>query len=716
MSEPVIAVLPGKPKKSFAYRRLLNQLAGWSILLAIASAALVAGLILRRFAWDQTEPIRYTADIDNAFRQGTRTLQSGYVERYDFEIANPDPRVIMALDYAPGRLAIATLWSRWVHDHDDGGLRSTAERIRRAMRTPYSTLGAKSKEDLVAEWPSEFYPRVRSEKRQYELCQPMLMVNVTGEILSALAIFLLTRRYTLGQPPVYRPVRGAILGFIAALFFWFNPALLSNAHCWPQWDSWVLPFFLWGVLLASLNWWFCAGMLIGAGAMFKGQILFGAPIFILWPLFQGRLMALVRWIIGLLFSTALATCVWLVRTPGFNIVKKHYQPGSVNLNAITWLVYLAVLFSVVVMIVLWPRRREARIPVAIAVAWIIGWIISPFAGQVAAIICFVPLAVGTVYINFKGESWKRWVQLSVGCIAAGILLYPLLLLSDGRFSAQRIAHFTIDIFALALLCIVIKFAPRRAIPFAAAAWMACGALACIPLFNSSTAWFDRGIAFGTHHYERMSSGENNNLADLLQEPGRGWNWTLMEPVFTLPKGPFSDRIAKFLDDVDPGVHLKPGVKIGLPLKYFLLCLWIVSVILCAIGTAVHDRRRSPRFLASIAAPWIMFFAVMTQMHQRYLLWGASISAATVALSPGYAVLSVFLSIVSMSQELMSMITNNPAHSNLADFTETTAYKFFSGWHPGVTYALLLTACIYVFNAVKIDRPGTVALVRGKGDA
>ncbi len=84
---------------------------------------------------------------------------------------------------------------------------------------------------------------------QYYLCRPLLILNITGEIASAIAMFLLVRQWTSGNPrpkilfwPQTRPARSAILGLIAALFFWFDPALIWNAHCWPQWDSWVFPF------------------------------------------------------------------------------------------------------------------------------------------------------------------------------------------------------------------------------------------------------------------------------------------------------------------------------------------------------------------------------------------------------------------------------------------------------------------------------------------
>ena len=72
------------------------------------------------------------------------------------------------------------------------------------------------------------------------------------------------------------------------MLVWCNPLLLIDSHAWPQWDVWILPIFLFAALLASLNRWMLAGMLLGIGCMFKGQMLLAGPVLILWPLFEGR--------------------------------------------------------------------------------------------------------------------------------------------------------------------------------------------------------------------------------------------------------------------------------------------------------------------------------------------------------------------------------------------------------------------------------------------
>jgi len=682
---PVIQTLKPRP----AYGPLLNRTAFWSVFAFICIAALIAGLILRRYAWDQTEPIRYTIDINNAFQQGTDAIRIGYIDRYDEQTSRKDHVWFMDLDYAPGRLAIARLWAYWVREKVDGTITDPTK---------------------IRDWA--FYQRVRQLQQaaelkkktgshvSYDLCKPMLMVNLAGEILSAIAMFFLVRRYTSGKQPNDRPVRGIVLGLVSALFFWFNPALIWNAHCWPQWDSWVLPFFLWALVLASLDWWFCAGLIVAAGAMFKGQILFGAPLFILWPLFQGRLPAVGRWISGLLTATAAVTAVWLVRTPGINSTGEHFIPGSINPHAIEWIVYLTLIFAAMVSIIFGPRKGWMRFPLGVLVAAVVTWLIAAYSNHEFSIIGFIFLAAAGWFIDEQFESWDWRAQLPLGWIAAAILILPIYVLT------KDFVIVGIVLIATAAMGMLIFFAPRRAIPYAACAWIAGAMLTCMPIFNTSDGWFYLGFAYGTHHYEKMASGDNNNLAELLQQE---WQWDdLQAPVFSIPSGDLAESLASLLLHLDPKLtpeQLKaPDGGTNVPLKYLLVSVWIASLILCSIAMSVHDRNRSPRFLIAIATPWIVFFAVMTQMHQRYLLWGASLSAATVAISPGYAFLNIFLSIVAMSQEMQSMFSD-------AHYSDNPVHRFIQQWHPGVAWAVLLTAAIFQYTALKWDKSPAKALAK-----
>src|SRR5262249_35127850 len=97
---------------------------------------------------------------------------------------------------------------------------------------------------------------------------------------------------------------------------WLEPSMILDAHGWPQWDVWVLPFYLLAVLAALKKRWFCCGCLLAAGAMFKGQLLFVTPFFVLWPLWQKRWTRALRVLAGFTATTALIVSPWLLRTPG----------------------------------------------------------------------------------------------------------------------------------------------------------------------------------------------------------------------------------------------------------------------------------------------------------------------------------------------------------------------------------------------------------------
>ena len=53
--------------------------------------------------------------------------------------------------------------------------------------------------------------------------------------------------------------------------------MIWNAHAWPQWDVWLIPFFLLGLLAMSKERWVLAGFVLMIGAAFKGQVLMIAP-------------------------------------------------------------------------------------------------------------------------------------------------------------------------------------------------------------------------------------------------------------------------------------------------------------------------------------------------------------------------------------------------------------------------------------------------------
>ena len=135
----------------------------------------------------------------------------------------------------------------------------------------------------------------------------MLQLNTAAELASSALVFLLiwlwTTRMHNARHPIGAPrpmLRGVLAGIFGAMCFWFNPAIIFDSHCFPQWDVWLIPFFLAAVLLASLKCWFAAGVSVAIAAFLKGQILLVAPIFILWPIFCLHWRAVVAFVAGAL--------------------------------------------------------------------------------------------------------------------------------------------------------------------------------------------------------------------------------------------------------------------------------------------------------------------------------------------------------------------------------------------------------------------------------
>jgi hypothetical protein len=248
----------------------------WVALILATAIAVDLGFRARHALWMATMPIRYTGDITNGWNIGSATAPHGVVNvfnsTYDSQKRQAAKRYWF--DYPPLRLLIMTRWAAWTKEH----------------------FGA-------TRW-----------QPSYEFNWPVLTSNAVAGLLASIAAFLnvwLWRRRSVARP---MPWTGFLAGFIAAMLVWFNPAVLWNGHGFPQWDLWILPFFLFAVLAACLDKFLIAGILVAVGAMFKGQMLTAAPVLLLWPIFAGRWGAAVRFAVGVGFGAACVAAPWLLQT------------------------------------------------------------------------------------------------------------------------------------------------------------------------------------------------------------------------------------------------------------------------------------------------------------------------------------------------------------------------------------------------------------------
>src|SRR5262245_15420340 len=446
-------------------------------------ALFLGGVQLCRWIGGNTRHVRYQHDIVNAFYWGQETLKEGrrlvpvdssanswtglfrgYLALYD-RVKDDAYENDYGLDYPPLRLLTMAIWSKEVRDG---------------------------------------FPWVDNEHPK--LVNPLLKINLFCELLSAAAVFFIVRlcvqrslhAHSTCPGWLSQDHRATICGLAAASVAWLEPSMILDAHGWPQWDVWILPFYLFAALAALKNRWFWCGCLLALGAMLKGQLLFVAPLFVLWPLWQKRGLSALRVVAGFTATAALIVSPWLLRTPS---------------------------------------------------AWI----------AFAAVACISFLVALRYRLAHKGA----WL--------AGIL---------------------------------------------GGAAFVIGALT-----GGSFAWFEIGFLYGTKHYPYLFISSCYNLASLLAAAG----WSLKDNLVSAHAGP---------------------VHFHLTLHWAMRLLFLGAVALCARGAARHTRNRDARVLIAISAPWFLMFALLGQMHERYLVWGAMVSAVALGVNIRLSIIHFLISAAS----------------------------------------------------------------------
>jgi hypothetical protein len=479
-------------------RELLSQIynckfARWALLAVLVIALFLGGVQLRRWIGESTRHVRYQHDIVNAFYWGSETMKEarrlspdeatansfigffrGYVGLYD-RVKHQSYNKEYGLDYPPLRLLVMGIWAREVRNQfpgvDDG------------------------------------HPK---------LVNPLLKINLLCELLSAVAIFFLVRLCLQRQPrapqsPLLRTLpeqhRASICGLAAASVAWLEPSMILDAHGWPQWDAWILPFYLFAALAALKNRWFLCGCLLAAGAMFKGQLLFVTPLFILWPLCQKRWNRSLRFLAGFVATAAMITLPWLLRTPA---------------------------------------------------AWV---------GLFAVISASSLLLLHTSLLHRAA-----WISGIAGC-----------------------ATFVIAAFS-----------------------------------GGSFAWLRVGFLYGSEHYPYLVISSCYNLPTILSKLG----WSLKDPFYSIHLG---------------------SLNLDLTLQWTLRLLYLGGLIACAYGAARQFRDRDPRVLLAITAPWLLMFALLGQMHERYLMWGAVVTAVAMGVSLRLSIIHFIISAASTAMIVHVML-------------------------------------------------------------
>src|SRR5437867_12042344 len=501
----------------------------------LIATVFLAGIQLRRWIGDTTRHVRYQHDIVNGFYWGSEVLKEarrlspdersanswtgfcrGYLALYD-RVKDKAYEKEYALDYPPLRLLVMAIWAKEVRDGFP--------------------------------WVDKDHPK---------LVNPLLKINFICELVSALAIFLLVRECLRRSRPTQSSLlnrlpqqhRGWICGLAAASAAWLEPSMILDAHGWPQWDVWILPFYLFAAFAALISRWFWCGCLLAVGAMLRGQLLFVAPFFVFWPLLQKGWLPTLRVLVGFVVTIALIVSPWLLRTPA------------------AW----------------------------IAVATVAG--ISSL-----------------VVLRYKLPHGAAWLAGIIGC-----------------------AVFVVGAFT-----------------------------------GGSFAWLQVGFIYGTEHYPYLFISSCYNLPSLLAKVG----WSLKDSFLSAHLG---------------SLHL------DITLQWTLRLLYVVALALCARGLARHLRDRDPRALIAIAAPWLLMFALLGQMHERYLMWGAVVSAVALGVSVRLSIIHFIISLASTAMIVHVMLIDKKLDPTLR------AIDFLHGVRPYASFVVLACVAVYLWDALAVRIP------------
>ncbi len=547
---------------------------------------------LRHWVFEETKPIRFREDAERGFAWGKECLRIGYFNLYDdFARRSQDPSVW--LDYAPLRLGVMSFW---------------------------------------AKYNSYRFPDVNLYQNTFEFARPVLWFNCVIELVGIAGMFLLVRHWVRRQNPdlaKQNPNLGWVRAFIAAMLLWFSPAATISAYGWPTWDVWVPTFFIWAIYLACIDLWFLAGVVIGIGAMFKGQQLAVATLFIIWPIasgapkrmFYAAISAITFLLLGVLFQYPLIgiiSAIGLILSIGL-IAYDAIRHGD-WIRVLRWISGLVCAISIVVFG--WMIRTPEG-----NTNWLsIGWILCCLAGAV------------TVWLFFpRSRRFKYLYALSLGFIV----------------------------------------------------------LLCVPFFGASSNWFEYGWRFGTTHFNQLIVGLPNNIPALLTKRFGYYNTETESIVFSITKGHWLGS---------------PGAQINITLRMLMKSIFILLMIPCAISAAGLIKRNDPRFLVAICTPWLLFYMLPLQIHERYLLYFAMASTCFIALSNGMLLISLLTTIFSFAVTLNILLNPTRREQNAFEKPDSIFIQYgnelreyCNSLHPDSAWALVLVTLICLYYSYTSSR-------------
>jgi hypothetical protein len=262
---------------------------------------------------------------------------------------------------------------------------------------------------------------------------------------------------------------------------------------------------------------------------------------------------------------------------------------------------------------------------------------------------------------------KRWIpalRVLAGFIATtALVVSPWLLRTRAAWISVAI------ITGLSLLLLVRYKLPHRGV------WLA-GILGCATFVigafvGGSFAWLQVGFLYGSEHYPYLVISSCYNLPSLLSKVG----WSLKDPFCSLHFG---------------------SLDFHLTLQWTLRLLYLCALAVCAYGAARQVRNWDPRVLIAITAPWLLMFALLGQMHERYLTWGAVVSAVALGVSFRLSIIHFIISAASTAMIVHVMLIDKKLEGTLRAIDLLKHVRPYA--------SVLVLACVAVYLRSTLSMP------------
>jgi hypothetical protein len=653
--ENSVVEIPPAPARdeSAAWQFQAFRIVVWLLIAVVFAITFRLGWTIRRTIFDIFEPIRFISDDSRGCYWGlVASGPEGYLNQYDkMEPQLPerlDQRWDPWLDYAPLRLLVMRHWGFYIRKYFPP---DPSDSLLNAYRTSFAYMA------------------------------PPLYFNAGMEVFGSVCAFLLTRHWVLranAGAPRYA-FEGVWQGAGAAVILWLSPDMMLSSHAWVTWDTWIVPWFLCAALLASLDWWFAAGLALGIGTMFKAQQLCVAPIFVLWPLTQGKFGAIGRWAVGLVFAIAIIGSPWcLTYLPSDKLQAARDVQSTLSVPQ-----YPPDLFQI-------PRRLDR-----VAAIWIV---------EIVLLVAAIPWVLHTLAPESSVRQRTRLgtflYSREMWFVAAALLIFaatcwPFFLKSNRQF-------WWLGILSGAILSACVLFVSFRNLPFVLAGAVACGLLLCLLLFDGSDGWLKCTFAYGLDHWPYMIQGLTSNIPAVFEQRF-GWSHEAQDTAFTLTAIP--RRWPSFLT----AHQLWPAVDWDISAKTLFDSIFVFLLILSGISVGLQARRNDRRMLAALVTPWLLFFLIPVQIHERYLVFGAGAAVCAIGADIGAFFLWLFLSACSSIMLVDVLFHGQPGGiDQVGQNLDTLAPRIFSAdsgqtisqyvaaTHPDIAWGLVVIALVYLY--------------------